>query len=94
MINASYCYHHFVSSWMMHNKALHNSTDSSRRSGKGKGLVPAGQTFRASNQWRSFGLGAAPVPANLGRTIGVDGGGTAEHESLTTATTAPWYRAG
>ena len=56
LINASYCYHHFVSSWMTHSKAAHSHTDATRRAGKGTGLVPVGQTFRASNEWKSYAV--------------------------------------
>uniref|UniRef100_A0A7S0PUT1 Alpha 1,4-glycosyltransferase domain-containing protein n=1 Tax=Coccolithus braarudii TaxID=221442 RepID=A0A7S0PUT1_9EUKA len=57
LINASYCYHHFVSSWMQHDRGRHLSTDSTRRSlaaNHSWPVVPVGQSFRATNQWRSF----------------------------------------
>jgi len=73
---ASYCVHHFVSSWVVHNKTRHASTDSARRAALGEpsvGLspsvnlpsmagttVPIGQALRSSNTWRSFKLGNDP----------------------------------
>mmetsp|Transcript_49317 Transcript_49317/g.113994 ORF Transcript_49317/g.113994 Transcript_49317/m.113994 type:complete len:165 (-) Transcript_49317:101-595(-) len=55
LINDSFCYHHFVSSWMQHDRSRHNSTDMTRRaSGPRSAVVPLGQSFRATNPWRSF----------------------------------------
>ena len=58
-----YCVHHFVSSWVVHDKTKHSTTDSARRAaGTPTGAseipagVPVGQALRSSNTWRSFEL--------------------------------------
>ena len=68
-INASHCYHHFVSSWMAHDKEKHADTDVSRGAGEGGKLgaasagaalpvpkVPVGQSVRTVNPWKSYQL--------------------------------------
>ena len=64
----SHCYHHFVSSWMTHDKEKHVATETSRerqlggnvlrthrRASQGAATtVPTGQSIRTSNPWKSF----------------------------------------
>lgn len=64
LINASHCYHHFVSSWIEHDRDRHNGTATSRHAARALGQgtsVPVGQTFRVTNPWRSFD---APDPTS------------------------------
>lgn len=68
---ASYCYHHFVSSWMTHDKARHTGTerqrqdqqpsavwvgDASARRPPTSAVVPIGQGIRTENRWKSYEL--------------------------------------
>eukprot|EP00326_Haptolina_ericina_P038484 CAMPEP_0181247980 /NCGR_PEP_ID=MMETSP1096-20121128/44917_1 /TAXON_ID=156174 ORGANISM="Chrysochromulina ericina, Strain CCMP281" /NCGR_SAMPLE_ID=MMETSP1096 /ASSEMBLY_ACC=CAM_ASM_000453 /LENGTH=63 /DNA_ID=CAMNT_0023345101 /DNA_START=41 /DNA_END=228 /DNA_ORIENTATION=- len=46
LINASYCYHHFVSSWLTHSQEKHSKTEHSRGHAA---VVPIGQQIRSSN---------------------------------------------
>ena len=55
MIDASSCVHHFVSSWMTHDKQAHTSTLEERKVA-GTPVVPKAQSFRTTNEWRSFEL--------------------------------------
>lgn len=78
-IAASHCYHHFVSSWVAHDKQRHQATeeraaavtatiaDAGAQSRAGA-VVPTGLRLRASNPWKSYDL-----PAHGGAT----GGGAA-----------------
>ena len=67
LINASHCYHHFVSSWMAHDKGKHETTDGERRQrsrdphgaregGASETGAPVGQGIRTTNPWRSYEL--------------------------------------
>lgn len=60
-IARSHCHHHFVSSWMTHDKRTHGATDAKRSAGGASGAatvgsVPLGQGIRSVNPWRSFEL--------------------------------------
>ena len=68
MIDASSCVHHFVSSWMTHDKQAHTSTLEERKVA-GTPVVPKAQSFRTTNEWRSFELEKS---AAKGRREGVD----------------------
>lgn len=65
-IATSHCYHHFVSSWMTHDKGKHDGTETQRKRQQASAGVPIGQGIRRENTWRSFDLpgkdagGAAP----------------------------------
>jgi hypothetical protein len=67
-----------VSSWVVHDKGRHSTTDSARREAAATagspaqgdeavlpvaGTVPVGQALRASNTWRSFELGEVAAEA-------------------------------
>lgn len=59
LINASVCHHHFVSSWVQHDRERHNVTDQRRRAASHSTTVPLGLAFRTSNEWRSFELNSS-----------------------------------
>jgi len=57
LLAASYCVHHFVSSWVVHDRERHSETDTARREGAAaeqRGVVPVGQALREANRWRSY----------------------------------------
>ena len=56
-INASYCYHHFVSSWVEHNQEKHQASEFARGGTAKRSVVPVGQLIRATNPWKSYQLG-------------------------------------
>ena len=67
-IAGSHCYHHFVSSWMTHDKGKHSQTEAQRnptataRHGGG-GPVPTGQGLRSSNPWKSYDVATKATDA-------------------------------
>eukprot|EP00966_Prymnesium_polylepis_P239325 5534579-Prymnesium_polylepis.2 len=63
-INASYCYHHFVSSWVAHDQGRHKASEQARGGTEQRSVVPVGQQIRATNPWKSYQLaGRADVVA-------------------------------
>ncbi len=88
-IAQSSCYHHFVSSWMTHDKEKHDQTESQRTKPQkphkgganngnsingGGGPVPTGQGIRTTNPWKSYETAtAATDAASLAAGDGGDG---------------------
>ena len=70
-IERSHCYHHFVSSWMTHDKGKHGQTEAQRSEAHGGGNaingggggVPTGQGLREVNPWKSYQVATATVDA-------------------------------
>ncbi|KAL1530426.1 hypothetical protein AB1Y20_001331 [Prymnesium parvum] len=55
-INASFCYHHFVSSWVAHDQEKHKASEQARGGAQARAVVPVGQQIRETNPWRSYPL--------------------------------------
>ena len=70
---ASHCQHHFVSSWIQHDKEKHARTERGR--GAGAAAAAVGQSVRASNPWKSFKLGGGGGGGGDQRRGGGGGGG-------------------
>ena len=87
----SHCYHHFVSSWMTHDKSKHGETESQRAGGHGGGNavnggpggVPTGQSLRVSNPWKSYEVATEAVDAkSLGARGAAAGASTTTQPTL------------
>jgi hypothetical protein len=70
---ASHCYHHFVSSWMRHDKEKHTQTETQRRKTSGAaggGASARGAAGGASQRSAGGGRGSNAVPTGQGlRTL-------------------------